>query len=250
MLTLAFPPLLDAALVFARVGTMIMLIPALGERIVLRQGRLLLALFLTLLMLPIVPLADMPRDSISGLLRVFFSEIAIGAIFGMALRIAAAGLELAGHLIVQSLGLSFAETVDPMQGGQSSVLVQGLVIMGIASLMAADVHHLLIAALVQSYSVFPPLGWAMNDALGVWILMVFARMGAVALGLAAPFVLLSLLVNVALGVVSRAMPQLQIYFVGMPLTLLAGMALLAALSASLMTTHVESYRAFLSMIGL
>ena len=107
---------------------------------------------------------------------------------GWAFGIVAAGLELAGHLITQSLGLTFAETVDPMQGGQSSVLVQGLVLMGIAALMAADMHHVLIAAMVESYSVFPPLGWSLNEGLAQWVLLSFAKMGVVALGLAAPFV--------------------------------------------------------------
>jgi flagellar biosynthetic protein FliR len=249
MWSFAIPPMTDAALVFARIGTMIMLVPALGERIVLRQGRLLLALFLTLVMVPIVPLGEVPRGSASGLVQIFFSEMAIGAIFGMALRIVAAGLEFAGHLIAQSLGLTFAETFDPMQGGQSSVLVQGLVLMGIATLMAADMHHVLIAAMVESYSVFPPLGWSMNEGLAQWVLLSFAKMGAVALGLAAPFVLLSLVVNGALGILSRAMPQLQIYFIGIPLVILAGMALLAALAATLMTLHVEGLRQFLRLAG-
>lgn len=249
MWTFAIPPLTDAALVFARIGTMLMLVPALGERIVLRQGRLLLAIFLTLVMMPIVPLGDIPRGNAPGLVRLFLTEIAIGAIFGITLRIVATALEFAGHLIVQSLGLTFAETFDPMQGGQSSVLVQGLVIMGIAALLAADMHHVLIAAMVESYTVFPPLGWSLNEGLAQMILLALARMGAVALGLAAPFVLLSLLVNAAFGVLSRAMPQLQIYFVGVPLTIMAGMALLAALAATLMTMHLESLRDFLKLVG-
>lgn len=249
MLTFALPALTDAALVFARIGTMLMLVPALGERIVLRQGRLILALFLTLVMLPIVPLGDVPRNSGAGMVRLFFSEMAIGAIFGMTLRVVATALEFAGHMIVQSLGLTFAETFDPMQGGQSSVLVQGLVIMGIAALMAADMHHVLIAAMVESYTVFPPSGWALNEGMAQMVLLALARMGAVALGLAAPFVLLSFIVNAALGVLSRAMPQLQIYFVGVPLTIMAGMALLAALAATLTTMHLDSLRSFLKLAG-
>ena len=249
MWSFALPPLTDAALVFARIGTMIMLVPALGERIVLRQGRLLLALFLTLLLVPIVPLGEIPRGSASGLVPIFFSEMAIGVIFGMALRIVATGLEFAGHLIVQSLGLTFAETFDPMQGGQSSVLVQGLVLMGIATLMALDMHHVLIAAMVESYTVFPPLGWSMSEGLAQWVLLAFAKMGAVALGLAAPFVILSLIVNSALGVLSRAMPQLQIYFIGIPLVIFAGMALLAALAATMMTLHSDGLRQFLRLAG-
>jgi flagellar biosynthetic protein FliR len=249
MLSLALSPLTDAALVFARIGTMLMLVPGLGERIVLRQGRLILALFLTLVMVPIVPLDDVPRGSSSGLVRMFFSEMAIGAIFGMTLRVVAAGLEFAGHIIAQSLGLTFAETFDPMQGGQSAVLVQGLVIMGIAALMAADMHHVLIAAMVESYTVFPPAGWSMNEGLAQMILLALARMGAVALGIAAPFVLLGFVVNASLGVISRAMPQLQIYFIGVPLTIMAGMALLAALAATLTTLHVDSLKQFLKLIG-
>lgn len=249
MWSFAIPSFTDAALVFARIGTMLMLVPALGERIVLRQGRLLLAIFLTLVMLPIVPLGDVPRANGPALVRLFLTEIAIGAIFGITLRIVATALEFGGHLIVQSLGLTFAETYDSMQGGQSAVLVQGLVIMGIAALLAADMHHVLIAAMAESYTVFPPLGWSMNEGLAQMVLLALGRMGAVALGLAAPFVLLSLVVNAAFGVLSRAMPQLQIYFVGVPLTIMAGMALLAALGATLMTMHLESLRDFLKLAG-
>ena len=248
MLSIALPPMTDAVLVFARIGTMIMLIPALGERVVLRQGRLLLAIFLTLIMVPIVQFGPVPRSP-EGLARLLFTEMAIGAIVGMTLRIVATGLEFAGHIIVQSLGLTFAETFDPMQGGQSAVLVQGLVMMGIAALMAADMHHVLIAAMAESYTVFPPLGWSFDEGLVKVILLALARMGAVALGLAAPFVLLSLIVNAALGILSRAMPQLQIYFIGVPLTIMAGMALLAALAATLMTLHIDALRQFLSVAG-
>lgn len=110
-------------LVFARVGTLVMLMPGLGERIVPGRIRLSLALFLTLAMMPMVqPLLPSAISRPEAALAVLLLEIAVALMIGLTARLVIASLQTAGNFVSQSLGLAFAETVDPTQGGQAAAV--------------------------------------------------------------------------------------------------------------------------------
>src|ERR1700742_2221445 len=152
-------PALAAAfmLVFARVGAMVMLMPALGEENIPMRVKLSIALLLTLVLLPLHRSAyHIDMSSLSGLLVLMLHEIIIGIILGATARVTLSALQVAGSVIAQQMGLGFVTAVDPTQGQQGLLIGNFLTLLGITLLFATDTHYLVIAALSESYAVFSP----------------------------------------------------------------------------------------------
>lgn len=212
-------------LVFARVGTMMMLMPGLGEQVTPARMRLAVALFVTLLTLPIVrgaipaSLANMP-----GVVQILITEMMIGITFGLSARFLMSTLQTAGVLIAQQMGLSFTMTVDPTGGdrGQSAALSNFLSMLGVALILAANLHHIAILGIVDSYqTLLPGQAPPSSDALQL-ALHIGTSAFATAVQISAPFLVFGLVFNVGLGVLSRMMPALQIFFLAMPAAILIG----------------------------
>src|ERR1700689_2330881 len=145
-------------LVFARIGAMVMLLPGLGESNIPVRIKIAIALLLTLIILPLHR-ADyhVNVDSLSALLVMFIYEILIGIVLGATARVTLAALQVAGAVIAQQLGLGFVTSVDPTTQGQQGVLIGNfLTLLGVTLLFATDSHHLVIAALSDSYAIFSP----------------------------------------------------------------------------------------------
>src|SRR6201995_1114143 len=144
-------------LVFARVGAMVMLLPGLGESNIPVRIKLAIALLLTLIILPLHRQAyHIDMASITSLLVLMLHEIIIGVILGATARVTLSALQVAGSIIAQQVGLGFVTSVDPTQGQQGVLIGNFLTLLGIAMLFATDSHHLLIAALSDSYKIFSP----------------------------------------------------------------------------------------------
>jgi len=250
---ISFLPSLAAIflLMFARLGTMVMLMPGLGERGVPVRIRLVAAVVLTLVLLPIyrgsyaIDLAT-GFASITGLL---IQEVLVGAVLGLTARLALSALLIAGTAIAFQLGLGFSMAVDPTQDQQSVLVSNFLAMMGIALIFATDMHHLAIGALDESYNLFKP-GSALPSG-DVAQLMVSTVSGAFRVGiqLAAPFLVFGILFNVGLGVLARLMPQLQVFFLGLPASILLGFAVLLALVGVLMTSFIGYLGSVLSQLS-
>src|SRR5271169_5180103 len=152
-------PALAAAfmLVFARIGAMVMLLPGLGESNIPVGIKLAIALLLTLVILPLHRDAyHVDMGSLTPLLVLMLHEIVIGVVLGATARVTLSALQVAGAVIAQQLGLGFATSVDPTQGQQGLLIGNFLTLLGITLLFATDSHHLLIAALNESYTAFAP----------------------------------------------------------------------------------------------
>src|SRR6201999_1911004 len=152
-------PALAAAfmLVFARVGAMVMLMPALGEENIPMRVKLSIALLLTLVLLPLHRSAyHIDMSSLSGLLVLMLHEIIIGIILGATARVTLSALQVAGSVIAQQMGLGFVTAIDPTQGQQGLLIGNFLTILGLTLLFATDSHHLVISALNESYRIFSP----------------------------------------------------------------------------------------------
>jgi len=212
-------------LVFARVGTMVMLLPGLGEQIAPAQTRLILALFITLLALPLVRSSFPPfGSSFSGMMTLLLMEMMIGFTFGLAGRFIMSILQTAGVLVSQEMGLSFTMTLDPTGGdrGQAAAIGNFLSMLGVLLILSSNLHHVAIMGMIDSYKTLvpgqaPPSG----DALELG-LMVASSAFATAVQISSPFIVFALVFNVGLGVLSRMMPQLQIFFLAMPAMILLG----------------------------
>ncbi|HRJ70055.1 MAG TPA: flagellar biosynthetic protein FliR [Beijerinckiaceae bacterium] len=223
-------------LAFARIGTMIMLLPGLGERAIPARMRLAVAVLLTLLLQP-----GLGRPEVAPLAGLL-SEMAIGAVLGLSARLVLAAAETAGSFAAQGVGLSFAQVVDPTQGQQGDALAAFFRMTGVLIVFATDLHHLAIAGIAGSYQALPP-GAPVHIADGLTaFLSTLARAFAAAVMLAAPFLVFGLVFNLGTGLLGRLAPQIQVFFLAVPLSVALGVLLLGRHLPSLW----ESLHAFVS----
>jgi flagellar biosynthetic protein FliR len=237
-------PALAAAfmLVFARIGAMVMLLPGFGEANIPVRVRLGIALALTLIILPMHRNAyTVSMTSMAPLLVLMVHEIIIGVVLGATARVTLSALAVAGSVIAQQLGLGFVTTVDPTQGQQGALLSNFLTLLGITLLFATDMHHLVIAALSESYKVFSPGELMSSGDVAALATRAFAAAFKIGIQLSAPFIVFGLVFNLGLGVLARLMPQMQVYFVGVPLSILAGFLILAAILGTMMGTYLDYF---------
>jgi flagellar biosynthesis protein FliR len=177
----------------------------------------------------LAPLAEVPPNlsihSGAGLL-VAAKEILIGVSIGMVVQVAFESMGLAGQTISQTMGLGFATLIDPQHGASTTVVGQLFTLFALLSYLAMNGHVLLLGALARSFQTLP-IG---SDAVGPGFLNAVALWGGhvfeTGLLIALPAVIALLIVNMALGVVTRAAPQLNLFGIGFPITLLAGFMVL------------------------
>jgi flagellar biosynthetic protein FliR len=250
---ISFLPAYAAAfmLVFSRIGTMVMLLPGLGEMNVPRRVRLTLALVLTAVLLPLHRAAyEVDLKSFGPVLTMLGQEIFIGAVLGLTARLMISALQVAGFVIAQQLGLGFVTAVDPTQGGQQSVLVGNfLTILGITLIFATDLHHLVIAALNESYVLFRPGEMPLIGDVAALTTQTVALAFKIGIQLSAPFLVFGLLFNLGLGVLSRLMPQMQVFFIGLPLSILIGLLILFLVLGALMTVYIGTMETVLRQLA-
>ena len=236
---ISFLPVLAAAfmLTFARVGTMVMMMPGIGEMNMPTRVRLTIALVLTAILLPAHEKAyAIDMNTLVPVIQMLFQEIVIGAVLGLTARLAVSALQIAGAVIAQQLGLGFVTAVDPTQNQQGVIVGNFLAVLGITLVFATDMHHLVIAALNDSYAIFAPGQMPLLGDVAKHITIVIATAFRIGIQLSAPFLVFGLLFNLGLGVLSRLMPQMQVFFIGLPLSILLGLLLLLLVIGTMMGT--------------
>jgi flagellar biosynthetic protein FliR len=237
-------PALGAAfmLVFARIGAMVMLLPGFGEVFIPVRVKLAIALLLTLIILPLHRAAyHVDMQSVAPLAVLLVHEIIIGVVLGATARVTLAALQVAGSIIAQQLGLGFVTSIDPSQGQQGALMGNFLTLLGIALLFATDAHYLVITALDESYRIFSPGELMPSGDVAALATRAFSAAFKIGLQLSAPFLVFGLVFNIGLGVLARLMPQMQVYFIGVPLSILIGFMILAAVLVSMMGTYMDYF---------
>lgn len=235
-------------LVFARVGTLVMLMPGIGERFILSRGRLSLAFFVALVMMPMARTVITTPTDPSGLAGLLISEILIGLVLGSCVRLLMGALQTAGFIVAQSMGLGFAVTVDPTAGLQNPSIANFLSMLGITLILATDLHHVALVAIHESYRLLPPGGFPeVGDVLAL-ALKAMTQGFALAVQISAPFIVFGLLFNLGLGVLARMMPSLQVFFLAVPASILGGMLVLLTSIAVMMNVFLDDLGAFLRQL--
>jgi flagellar biosynthetic protein FliR len=248
----SFLPALAAAfmLVFARVGTMIMVLPGFGESTVPPRVRLGIALVLTAVLLPLHRSAyQIDLKSLGPVLVMLGQEFIIGAVLGLVARLAISALQVAGSVVAQQLGLGFVTAVDPTQGQQGLIVGNFLTILGITLVFATDLHHLVIAALHDSYTLFAPGELMVAGDVAALFTNTTASAFRIGVQVAAPFLVFGILFNLGLGVLSRLMPQMQVFFVGIPLSILLGFLILLVVVGAIMGTFLDYLQGVLRVLA-
>lgn len=232
-----------ALLLFARLGTMFLLMPGIGDQTVPVRIRLVLAVMTLLVVFPTVSdqLAAVPQSGFD-MFSLIIREVLIGLGLGVAVRFILSVMQVAGTVIAFQMGLGFALNVDPSQGVQGVLLGNFLGLLGITLIFLSDLHHLALVGIVNSYELF-----AVNAPIAISDFTEFALMSAakafeVAIQISSPFMVFGLIFYLGLGILSRLMPQLQIFMIAMPVNILGGFILLAAMLTALMTLYMDHVR--------
>ena len=209
-----------------RIGSMMMAAPIFSTRQIPVRFRLLLAVLVTLLVQPVLP--DVPVVAVFSpdALLIAIQQIAIGVTLGFLMQMAFQALIFGGQVMAYSMGLGFANMMDPTNGVQVPVVSQFWLILAMLAFVMMNGHLVLISAVVDTFTVLPVATDGLTRA-GVWELLAWAsRMFAAGVLMALPVIISLLLINVGMGVVSRAAPQLNIFAIGFPITLMMGFLLI------------------------
>jgi flagellar biosynthetic protein FliR len=241
-------------LIFARVGTLLMLLPALGEQVIPARMRLSFALAFALVLYPIISpnLPRLPADII-GIVELLFHELIVGLILGAITRFVMMATQIAGSVIAFQAGLSVAQSADPTNGGiQGAIIGSFLSFLGATLIFATDLHHVALAAITDSYMIFSPTAPLMFGDAAQMALQSAASAFVIGVQMSAPFIVFGLVFYLGMGILGKMMPQLQVFFVAMPATIGIGLILFALLLAMMMgwyLTHFENELAILRGVG-
>ena len=222
--------LFAAFLIFARIGSAVILLPGFGELYVPQRYRLLLALLLAGLLTPVIGplLPSLPADP-ARLAVIVGGEVMIGLFIGTVARLIVTGLETAGMVVSMQLGLSTAVIFNPLTDQPQSAIPSAFYgMLGVLLIFLTDTHHLLLRATVESYALFEPGALPPIGDLTDIVTRIVAGSFKLAIELASPFIVLGTVFFVALGLIARMVPQLQVLFIAQPLQIIGGLFVFAA----------------------
>ncbi len=218
---------------FVRIGALLLAAPLFGARTVPVRARVLLALTLALIVAPgvDVPADTQPLSAAGALLLV--REVVIGASMGFLLQLVFGAMAMAGEIVALSMGLAFASMVDPERGVSVPLVGQYFVIFATLLFLTFDGHLALLTLLVESFQLLPPAATGL-PAGGFWQLVGWgSAMFEAAVFVALPASAALLVASVSMGLIARSAPQLNIFAVGFPMTLVLGMVTLLLVMPSL-----------------
>ncbi len=237
---------------FVRIGACLMVAPLFGATYVPPRIRIVLALALTIMVLPVIPHpTGLTLLSADGVITTA-QQLVIGVAMGFVLQLMFDALTLGGQLLANGMGLGFAFNIDPLRGVETPALGQFYVLLGSLTFLALDGHIALIQTLVATFHGLPvgPVGLSTGalQALANWGSQMF--LGALRIALAGMTALV--VINLGFGVISRAAPAMNLFGVGFPITLVFGMVVLVLGLPTLQTGLIDmltSAFAFVRALG-
>lgn len=211
---------------FMRIGAMFSAVPILSARSVPVRIRIILALLIAWILLPVLPAPPVvDLISVESLIISIF-QVLIGVAMGFILQMVFAAFIIAGQSIAMAMGLGFASIIDPQNGVQVPVISQVFLIMVTLVFLSLNGHLLLIQVIAESFTILP-IGVFVPSADGFWQLVTWgSQMFAGGVLVALPAVASLLLVNLAFGITTRAAPQLNMFAIGFPVMILVGLIFL------------------------
>ena len=230
------------ALVFLRVGSVFMLMPGFAASYVNMQTRLILALAVSLILQPMVSgILPVQPDNFSLELQYMINEIAIGLFLGIIMQMLFFALNLAGAIASQAIGFANAQLFDPAFQGQSMLIESFLSVVAITLIFVTDIHHLMFEALVDSYKLFAP-GQAISwGDIADHATQTMNQSFDFGFKLGAPFIAFTIIFYSCMGLLSRLMPQLNIFFLSLPVQIFLGLGVLLITVPVILTVFFSYY---------
>jgi flagellar biosynthetic protein FliR len=215
------------ALLLVRPGMLVMTTPLFGAVHAPAHMRLGLTVLIAIVLAPLVSL---PVSLGTGALTlVILREFAIGLALGLAIRVLIAAAEFAGHFAGYQIGLSLGSLIDPQTGVRNNVLAILYANLATVICLASNAHHALLRALVDSYAALPVgVGAGIGPNLATSVASLLGTIFVLGVRIAAPVVVVLLVVELALGLIARVAPSLNVMTAGTPIRVIAGLLVMAA----------------------
>lgn len=245
-------------LIFVRVASFFLTVPIFSYRTVPAMFKIGIAFFLALTMFFVVDSEPIPIDHLYYML--ILKEAMVGIILGFIGYLILSAVQIAGGFIDFQMGFAIANVMDPQTGAQSPIIGQYLYMFAFLFLLSVNGHHLLLDGIYYSYQ-FIPLDQVFihfhSENMVQFILKLFSQMFVIAFQLSIPVVACLFLVDLALGIVARTVPQLNVFVVGLPLKIMVSFLVLFVVIGAMIFTVGElfdlilrSMRAFMEIVGV
>ena len=233
---------------FVRIGACFMVAPIFSAQFIPARVKVLLAVAVSVLVAPLVPTpAGIAPFSAAGAL-VTIQQIIIGVALGFCMQILFDAVTMGGQLLANSMGLSFAFNVDPMHGASTPAVGQFYTLIVTLTFLVLNGHLILVETLVDGFRTLP-VGTSGLGPEGIWTIVAWGtQIFSGALSVALPGITALLIVNIAFGVVSRAAPQLNLFSVGFPVSLICGLLIVLAGLPSVQTSFTRLLEEGLTLI--
>ena len=229
-------------LIFTRLGTAMMIMPGIGDSFVNTRVRLLMVLGMSFVLTPIVQ-GFLPEQipAFPVIFSLILMEFVIGLFVGTMARIFMIALDVAGMLISTTSGLANAQVFNPTLASQGSITGAFLSVTGVVLLFATNMHHMLIYGLVESYHMFP-LGAVPDTAsMAQLVAQAFSSSFKVGFQLAIPFIVVAMLLYIGMGVLTRLMPQVQVFILALPVQIMLSLLTLGLVLSAIMLFWLRSF---------
>jgi flagellar biosynthetic protein FliR len=230
-------------LIFARMSGALIIMPGISARFVSTRTRLLFALMLAFILVPVVS-HDFPPFPLhpADLFILLAGEIMVGFFFGALMAIMLSALQVLGTIIAFVAALSNAFSFDAISQAQGSIISTFFVNLALVVIFVTDMHHLMIEAIVDSYTLFTPGNILPAGDFAEFVTRTVSSAFKIGVQLAAPFILMSFGFQLAMGLISRLNPQFQIYFVAMPAQIMISLIMLAITVSAIMMVFLQYYQ--------
>lgn len=240
----------QGALIFSRIGAVLLMLPGVGESYVSPRIRLSLALVVSLALWPVISgaLPALPV-SVGGMAGWIIREVIVGLMIGALLRSFLTALATAGEIVALQTTLSFAQTANPMQVQPGTTISAFLMLLGTTMIFATNTHHLFIAGLVGSYELIRPVGPLVTGDFATLAIRTLGDAFMLGVQLSAPLLVFALIFNLASGLVGRVMPAFQVFFAAAPLSILLGLSVFALSLGVVGTVFIDRYRALAQLFA-
>ncbi|NOY60342.1 MAG: flagellar biosynthetic protein FliR [Calditrichaeota bacterium] len=215
-------------LVFARISAALAVFPILGSNSVPLYTKIGLGLFLSFLIMPVVANTTLPQHLATAV--IIFNvgkEVIVGLLMGFISTLLFAGIEIAGTLAGMQMGFGIVNVIDPQTQRQVSIISQFQILMVSMIFLIIDGHHFLLSGLNQSFEAIPPMAAHFRSVIFDINMKMTANIFVAAIKVGAPVIVALLLTSFALGLIARAVPQMNVFIVGLPLKVAIGLMALA-----------------------
>lgn len=230
-------------IIFVRMGAAFAYMPGYGAAYVPATVRLVTALAVTAISVPLIlPHLPAPPEDLPTLTLMIITEALIGLFLGLIMNVILAALHLAGTQIGYSIGLANAFAQDPVSMSQSAIMSSFLDLTGLTLIFVTGLHLVMIEAVVDSYVLMSPREAPMIQDMTRHVVESLVAAFKIGLKLASPFVVFAIVFQSAMGLISRLMPQLNIFFIALPLQMMAGLSLLIIVLPTMMMVFLEAYQ--------